>query len=99
MNKISLMVAGALIAGGMSMNASAYTHDYPRFMGMVIGNKAYDNWTLQQQISRMDVAILGFYPGWKSGYSYGGYTGIRAAVKALKAKNPNLLVGQYTVLN
>ncbi|MEK8090657.1 putative glycoside hydrolase [Thermithiobacillus plumbiphilus] len=99
MNKISLMVAGALLAGGMSMDASAYTHDYPRVMGMVIGNKAYDNAALQQQISRADVAILGFYPGWKSGYSYGGYTGMRAAVKALKAKNPNLLVGQYTILN
>ncbi|MEK8088620.1 putative glycoside hydrolase [Thermithiobacillus plumbiphilus] len=73
--------------------------DFPRLMGMNIGAKNYDDPAYQQQMSRLDMVILGFYPGWKSSYSFGGYTGIRAAVKALKTKNPRLLVGQYTILN
>lgn len=66
---------------------------------MNIGDKHYDDPNYQKALSRLDVAILGFYPGWKSSYSYGGYTGIQAAVKAIKDRNPNILLGQYTILN
>ncbi|MEK8088518.1 putative glycoside hydrolase [Thermithiobacillus plumbiphilus] len=66
---------------------------------MNIGEKNYDDPNYQKALSRLDVAILGFYPGWRSSYSYGGYTGIQAAVKAIKDRNPNILLGQYTILN
>lgn len=72
---------------------------FPRLMGMNIGGKNYDDSAYQAAMSRYHYVIMGFYPGWKANYSYGGYTGIRAAVKALKDRNPNLLIGQYTILN
>ena len=40
--------------------------------------------------------ILGFYPGWK-GDTDGSV--IRRAVQSMKALNPALKVGQYTILN
>lgn len=78
---------------------AAFSPDFPRLMGMNIGAKNYDDIFYQKRLSRMDVVILGFYPGWKKSYDWGGSSGIRAAVKAIKSYNPNVLVGQYTILN
>ncbi len=67
-----------------------------RLHAMAIGNKAYDDPVWQQQIARFSSATLGFYPGWK-GDSNGEK--VREAVQAIKALNPNIFLGQYTVLN
>jgi hypothetical protein len=69
---------------------------YPRLLGMNIGGKNYDNPAYQQQLARLDVVIVGFYPGWK-----GDRDGSKmsSAVQAMKRLNPALKVGQYTVLN
>jgi hypothetical protein len=65
-------------------------------LGMNIGGKHYDDATYQAQLARMDVVILGFYPGWK-GDTDGSV--IRRTVQQIKARNPALKVGQYTILN
>jgi hypothetical protein len=65
-------------------------------LGMNIGAKNYDDPVYQEALSRLDVAILGFYPGWR-GDSDG--SAIRAAVRAIKARNPAVKVGQYTIMN
>jgi hypothetical protein len=65
-------------------------------MGMNIGNKNYDDPAYRKMLSRMDTVILGFYPGWR-GDTNGSV--IRNAVQQLKALNPALKVGQYTILN
>jgi hypothetical protein len=63
---------------------------------MNIGAKNYDNATYQSQMARLDVVVLGFYPGWR-GDTDGSI--IRQAVQSMKAINPALKVGQYTILN
>ena len=65
-------------------------------LGMNIGAKNYDNADYQAQLARLDVVVLGFYPGW-----HGDTDGslIRSTVQALKARNPALKVGQYSNLN
>src|SRR5512146_3333543 len=71
----------------------AYAGDaqHPRLLGMNIGGKNYDDPSLQHQLARLDVVILGFYPGWT-----GDVDGskMRAAVQAMKRLNPALMVGQ-----
>lgn len=69
---------------------------FPRLLGMNIAKDTLQLPTYQANLARLDVVILGFYPGWnklKSPHP------IRDAVRAIKALNPNLLVGLYTVLN
>lgn len=65
-------------------------------LGMNIGAKNYDDPEYQKALARLDVTILGFYPGWR-GDTDGSI--IRQAVVALKQLNPSLKVGQYTILN
>jgi len=65
-------------------------------LGMNIGAKNYDDPAYQAKLARLDTAILGFYPGWR-GDTNGSI--IRKAVQQMKALNPNLKVGQYTILN
>lgn len=68
---------------------------FPRLMGMNIGEKNYHDPEYQASMARLDIVILGFYRGWKSGK----VRSISAAVKAIKARNSNILLGQYSVLN
>ena len=63
---------------------------------MNIGAKNYDDGAYQAQLARLDAVILGFYPGWR-GDTDGSV--IRRAVQSMKALNPGLKVGQYTILN
>lgn len=70
---------------------------YPKLMGMNIGAKNYDNEAYQNSLTRLDIVILGFYPGW--GSKTGDSSRIRDVVINLKKKNPDILVGQYTILN
>lgn len=73
---------------------------FPRLMGMNIGAKIYDKPDYQRDLSRLDVAILGFYKGWQPpGYAATAGLAMRKAVQAIKALNPDILIGQYTVLN
>jgi Hypothetical glycosyl hydrolase family 15 len=73
---------------------------FPRLMGMNIGAKNYQDAAYQKDLARVDVVILGFYRGWQpSGYASNATSAIRNAVQAIKAQNPDILVGQYTVLN
>lgn len=72
---------------------------FPRLMGMNIGAKNYQDPGYQKDLSRMDVVILGFYRGWQpAGYAPTATDAIRKVVKALKAQNPRILVGNYTIL-
>jgi hypothetical protein len=69
-------------------------------MGMNIGAKNYDDAAYQKDLARMDVVILGFTRGWlPPGYAATPALAMQKVVKALKAQNPKLLVGQYTILS
>ena len=68
-------------------------------MGMNIGAKNYQDTDYQRDLARMDVVILGFYRGWQpDGYAPTATLAMRKVVKAIKARNPRILVGQYTML-
>jgi hypothetical protein len=91
-----LFFAGAALL--LSISAAASDHGFPRLMGMNIGSKHYDDPAYQRRLARLDLVILGFYRGW--GPSAGdGPQAMRQAVRSLKRLNPDLLVGQYTLLN
>jgi len=73
---------------------------FPRLMGMNIGAKNYQDADYQKELARMDVVILGFHRGWRpDGYAPTATLAVRKVVKAIKARNPKILVGQYTILN
>jgi len=93
-----LMALGATCwsAGGSSAEvATDVKQTFPRIAGINIGAKNYDEAQYQEALAKKDLIILGFYRGW---WNRGGVT-IREAVQQLKARNPKLLVGQYTSLN
>jgi hypothetical protein len=66
---------------------------FPRLMGMNIGSKHYDDPEYQRQLAQLDVVILGFYRGWRSG------DGMAQVVRNLKRLSAGkIIVGQYTIL-
>jgi hypothetical protein len=68
-------------------------------MGMNIGAKNYQDADYQRELARMDVVILGFHRGWlPDEYAPTATLAMRKVVKALKARHPGILVGQYTML-
>jgi len=73
---------------------------FPRLMGMNIGAKNYEDARYQQDLARLDVVILGFYKGWQPpGYAPSPQLAMRRVLHDIKARNPAILLGQYTVLN
>ncbi|MDB5772265.1 MAG: hypothetical protein JWM42_2639 [Burkholderia sp.] len=80
----------------LSVGSVSADDGFPRLMGMNIGEKNYDDPVYQKQLARMDIVILGFYRGWGERRSE---QPMRDAVRELKRLNPDMLVGQYTLLN
>jgi hypothetical protein len=90
----------ALGTGSRVASAEVATTTFPRLMGMNIGAKNYQDPDYQKQLARMDVVILGFHRGWQpDGYAPTATLAMRKVAKAIKALNPKILVGQYTILN
>ena len=96
----ALLIAGSGSRAAPASAAATGTASFPRLMGMNIGTKNYDDATYQKELARLNVIILGFHMGWNPG-SYGANptAAIRKAVQAIKSYNPNVLVGQYTILS
>lgn len=88
--------AAALMLGLHAPVASAQTPlpDFPRLGGMLIGNPHnYDEPAYQAQIARLDLAVLGMYNGWN-----GGGDAPAQAIAAIKARNPAILLANYTIM-
>ncbi|MEN3292870.1 MAG: hypothetical protein V7642_2123 [Burkholderiales bacterium] len=92
----SIWILPALAAAALFAGPVRAHEEFPRLMGMNIGEKHYDDPAYQKQLARLDIVILGFYRGWGDGRSE---EPIRDVVRKLKRLNPALLVGQYTLLN
>lgn len=93
--------SGGTTTSSEGTSTSSGTTIFPRLLGMNIGAKNYDNPSYQRDLARLDVVILGFYKGWSPGGSYAANStlAIQKAVQAIKAINPKILVGNYTILN
>lgn len=89
---ISVSSSGSSVAGGSGAS-------FPRLLGMNIGAKNYHDPRYQKEMARLDVVILGFIKGWNPANYATSTLGIQKAVQAIKTFNPNILVGQYTILN
>ena len=98
-NRVVLAVSFTILcffdANELFAKAVAQKH-FPLIMSMNIGAKNYDDPTYLAALSRPDVVILGFYPGWRG---KDGHTSMREVVQAIKRSNQNVLVGQYTILS
>lgn len=80
-----------VVAGGLDQ------HSFPRVMGMNISGPAYYGTAdYQQQLSKPAIVIMGFWAGWSKNKDHVTEGDV---VRALKAANPKLLVGQYTIMN
>lgn len=78
-------------------DAAETVGSFPRLFGMNIGGpKYYDDPDKQLAFSKHDILILGFYRGWEQDGK--GSRSMRAAVTGIKALNPDILIGQYTIL-
>ena len=67
---------------------------FPRLFGMQIGSKHYQDSTYIREIGKLDIAIMGFYKGWSN-----EGMNMRQVLSKIKEINPNILLGQYTILN
>jgi hypothetical protein len=94
MKNLRLTLWGAaLLAASL---AAKEPGDFPRLLGMNIGRKHYDDPRYQAQLARLDIAILGFFPGWNP---HGEADPIGAVLRNLRRLNPAIKLGQYTILN
>lgn len=66
---------------------------YPLLAGMNIGKTYYDDPCYRANLARLDLVILGFYKDWGDGPS-----AIQAVLQNIKAINPQIRIGQYSVL-
>jgi len=103
MNILRILVACVLFVllpfnaySTQGLNFNTVQHGFPRLMGMNIGKKHYSDPVYRYEISKVDVLILGFYPGWGR---YKGENGEKTAVEGIKKLNKHILVGQYTIMN
>jgi Hypothetical glycosyl hydrolase family 15 len=90
---LSLVIAALLTVLTLSAKEPG---DFPRLLGMNIGRKHYDDPQYQAQLARLDIAILGFYPGWNPRNEADP---IGTVLKNLRRLNPALKIGQYTIIN
>lgn len=74
----------------------ALKETFPRLMGMTISFKDYHDPVYATRLARFDVVILSFYTGWNENNTANP---VGDAVRAIKRRNPNILIGQYSVLN
>jgi hypothetical protein len=83
----------SLLLGGSHAGAQTPS-EFPRLGGMLIGDPHnYDERAYQAQIARLDLAILGFYNGWR-----GSSVAVARAVNAIKSRNPGILLGNYSIM-
>jgi hypothetical protein len=67
---------------------------FPLLGGMLIGSPHnYNNSSYRLEVAKLDLAILGMYNGWN-----GGASAMATSVNAIKAINPDILLGNYTIM-
>jgi len=81
----------SVAAGGGG--GGGYKAVFPKLGSHDIGDKHYDLASYQAKIAKFDFSLLGFYKGW-----HGGTTAMRTAVQQIKALNPSILIGNYTII-
>lgn len=91
---VILMVVALIGFGHPAQGADNSQHSFPRLAGVQIAKKDYDDPGRQSDMAKMDLLIMGFYEGWSAN---GQST--RDVILALKNKNPNIVIFNYTNIN
>ena len=92
--KFSIVVSSLLLTTTVWAQSAP---GFPRLGNTFIGApQAYEDSAYQSQLARLDVVILGAWPGWR-GYS-GSVTTLERAVGAIKSLSPSVRVFQYVIL-
>jgi hypothetical protein len=78
----------------VSTNAK-YKTTYPK-IGALYNGGAHDYWdpSYQADLAKLDIAVINTWKGW----NYQGVVHTRDVVQAIKALNPRILMGEYTIL-
>ncbi len=89
------LIAATLAVSGFSFyqQACAFTatNEFPRLGGTKISApQNYGDPAIQSQLAKLDFLIVEFTPGWG-----GGGIAMRNAVRAIKAKNPDIVIVDY----
>ncbi|MGH8568760.1 MAG: hypothetical protein ACREXX_16030 [Gammaproteobacteria bacterium] len=92
-------IAATLALSGVSFyeEACAYSIDprFPHLGGLKISSpQNYHDPAVQSQLARLDFVVLDFYFGWG-----GGGVAMNKAVNDIKAKNPNIVIVDYCLLD
>ncbi|OAI13770.1 hypothetical protein A1359_11695 [Methylomonas lenta] len=103
MNNIKLQVTlaisyilGVFLSGFVCANT---IDNYPKICNLNIGAPVYyDQPSVIQQLAKADITLLGFYRNWESDRKRLPGS-MRSTVQKIKAFNPDILIGQYTILN
>jgi hypothetical protein len=95
-----LFFLGCFVLSGISVAYSATSlDDYPRICNLNIGAPTiYDRPDVISNLSKADMVLMGFYRTWESDNKR-PLGAMRSTIKKIKLINPNILVGQYTILN
>ena len=91
-----LIVLTILFSASSSiLAASDPGHSYPKLASVQIaGQSSYAEESRQRDIAKMDVVIMGFWPGWAV-----GNLKTRDVVTKIKALNPKIIIANYTNIN
>lgn len=84
------------VVGNVDGRLMISDYDFPRLLAMSIADDSVKRAEVRQVLAKFNIVILGFVPGWNAANSSTSYSDV---LKKLKALNPRMLVGIYTVLN
>lgn len=95
----ALIVLGHVLTLSGPVAAATLSNDYPRICNLNIGAPTvYDRTDVIAKLAKGDMTLIGFYRTWEADNKRQPGA-MRSTVKKIKLKNPNLFIGQYTILN
>ncbi|MGB4064294.1 MAG: putative glycoside hydrolase [Azonexus sp.] len=68
---------------------------FPRLFAMAFMEQGINRPEVQAQLAKYDIVILGFRPKWEQTT----HASIQSVVKSIKRLNPNILLGNYSILS
>jgi len=91
-SRLLTVSALALLLGQTDALAYTVKTTFPRLGGTKIGAPhAYKDAAVQSQLAKLDYVLIDFFPNW------GSVTTMRDAVKAIKAKSPNVVILDHVI--
>ena len=92
LSRLLTVSALSLLLGQTDALAYTVKTTFPRLGGTKFSAPhAYNDPSAQAQLAKLDYVLIDFFPNW------GSVTKMRDAVKAIKAKNPNIVILDYVI--